>query len=105
MGVMDDPLHTRVEAMRARIERKNGHAVDPVLVPTLEIEGWEPNRFPIMTASELAVRQGADMEMIGPFLFAGGITDLSGPVKWAGKTTYTLAEVKAILTGVPFLGV
>lgn len=83
----------------------NGHAGDSVPVPILEGEGSEPNRFPFTTASELAVRQGADVERIGPYLYAGGITDLSGPIKRAGKTTYSLACAKAIVTGSPFLDV
>ncbi len=112
---MDPELLARVESARASAARliagttANGHspergAGDSVPVPPLGREGSEPNRFPFATASEFAVRTGGDAERMAPYLFSGGISDLAGPVKRAGKTTFALALVTALLSGAAFLG-
>lgn len=42
--------------------------------------------------------------IVEPFLASGCLTDLAGPAKAAGKTTLTLAMIRAILDGGEFLG-
>jgi hypothetical protein len=42
--------------------------------------------------------------LVKPFLVRGGITDLAGRAKAAGKTSFTLGMVRCCLDGKPFLG-
>ncbi len=57
------------------------------------------------TAGELMMESGQSVPWIVPGLVAeGGYTDVHGRAKFAGKTTFTLAMVKAVLDGGRFLG-
>lgn len=57
-----------------------------------------------MTLGELIDEAGEDVDFIAPPYFArGGLTDLSGPAKLSGKTTFTLELVSSLLDGGEFL--
>jgi hypothetical protein len=65
-----------------------------------------PNtKLRVFSLAELEDEFGADPDYVLPPIVArGGVTDLSGPAKHAGKTTFLLHAVAAILDGKPFLG-
>lgn len=68
-------------------------------------EVWAENKSLFCTPAELAQQITQSVEWIVPGIVAiGAITELDGKVKQAGKTTFSLAAIKAIVSGEPFLG-
>jgi hypothetical protein len=58
-----------------------------------------------LSPGELLEKAGEDTPWVVPGLLArGGVTDVHGPAKRGGKTTFTMGMVKSILEGAPFLG-
>jgi putative DNA primase/helicase len=58
------------------------------------------------TAQELSsLSSGRTDWLIRGFLAAGAITEVDGKIKAAGKTTLALHMVRALLEGIPFLGI
>ena len=63
----------------------------------------KPLRF--LTAAEIASQTPEDVQYIlKPYLIQGATTELDGKIKLAGKTTFALAMVEAVVTGGRFLG-
>jgi hypothetical protein len=61
--------------------------------------------FRFRTARELAAATSERPEWIAPpYVVSGGITELDGKAKAAGKTTWTLALCRSALDGLPFMG-
>lgn len=61
--------------------------------------------FRFRTARELAAATTERPEWIAPpYVVIGGITEVDGKAKAAGKTTWTLALCRCVLDGLPFMG-
>jgi hypothetical protein len=77
----------------------------PDSVDTIAIESWEARGTPFMTAREIREMTTEEPEsVIGPFVIGGCLTEVDGKAKAAGKTTWMLSAVKAVLTGADFMG-
>ena len=58
-----------------------------------------------MSVDEILRQAGEKPPWIIEYLSAeGGITDIHGPAKRSGQTTLTMAAVKSVATGAPFMG-
>lgn len=85
-------------------------AVDPVAdEPGIHsLEGDAPakerNGLRFRSAREICAAVSEKIEFAAPYLAFGAITELDGKPKAAGKTTFVLAMVRALLDGEPFLG-
>ncbi len=77
----------------------------PSLVPSGD-EAWDEKLSALFsTARELATQAPAKIPyLVHGLLAIGAITELAGKVKSAGKTTFALAIVRAIIDGRPFAG-
>ncbi len=64
----------------------------------------ERNGMRFRSAREICASVGDEVKFAAPYLAFGAITELDGKPKAAGKTTFVLAMVGAILEGEPFLG-
>jgi hypothetical protein len=68
-----------------------------------EVAARQPLRF--LSAAEIAAQTPEEVEWIAkPWVVKGGITEIDGKIKSAGKTTFVCALVEAVLTGRDFLG-
>jgi hypothetical protein len=68
-------------------------------------ESGRVSAFPFRTARDLAVNAPSDVVWIAkPWLAQGAITEVTGKVKSAGKTTWATHMAAAIVTGRPFMG-
>lgn len=56
------------------------------------------------TAKQLAAELGEQINQVGPYLVVGCLTEFDAFLK-VGKTSYTMALVRALTTGAPFIGV
>lgn len=57
------------------------------------------------TGAEIAAERPVEIEyIVTPWVLAGGITEISGKVKMAGKTTFVTHMVSCVLAGIKFLG-
>ena len=57
------------------------------------------------TAAELSSYTQVEVEFVSrPYVVAGAITEISGKIKSAGKTTFVLAMARAVLDGQLFMG-
>ena len=64
-----------------------------------------PINLPFRTAAEIEVETPAEVDWVArPWVAAGASTELDGKVKLAGKTTFTLHLVRAVVNGAPFMG-
>jgi Bifunctional DNA primase/polymerase, N-terminal/AAA domain/Primase C terminal 1 (PriCT-1) len=73
--------------------------------PLVEDENSTPINLPFRTAAEIEVETPAEVDWVArPWVAAGASTELDGKVKLAGKTTFTLHLVHAVVNGVPFMG-
>ena len=64
----------------------------------------ERNGLRFRSAKEICASVGEEIEFAAAYLAFGAITELDGKPKAAGKTTFVLAMIGAILEGEPFLG-
>jgi hypothetical protein len=64
----------------------------------------ERNGLRFRSAREICASVSEQIEFAAPYLAFGAITELDGKPKAAGKTTFVLAMIRAILDGEPFLG-
>jgi hypothetical protein len=64
----------------------------------------ERNGLRFRSAKEICASVGEQIEFAAAYLAFGAITELDGKPKAAGKTTFVLAMIGAILAGEPFLG-
>jgi hypothetical protein len=63
------------------------------------------HKLVFMTAAEVANHTLSSIDWISrPWVAKGGITEVSGKIKAAGKTTWVTHMVKAVLNGAPFMG-
>lgn len=92
---------SHLDALRiaeARIE-PNGNVSDAVKKEVVSERVW------FRTARQVASMTSAAPDFLaGPFIVVGGITEVDGKVKAAGKTTWMLALCSAVLRGVDFMG-
>lgn len=64
-----------------------------------------PSRLPFVTAREIADTVDEKVTWIAePYLVQGGITEVSGKAKVAGKTTWLTHLCACVVDGVPFMG-
>ncbi len=86
------------EALLARVTR-----AETFLSPAHKSEGAGETKF--ISAADLASRAPEAVPwLVKPWVVLGGITMVSGKAKLAGKTTWTLHLVRAVLEGGEFLG-
>ena len=86
------------EALLAKVE-----TTETFLSPTHRDKGAGETKF--IPAADLASRAPESVPwLVKPWVVRGGITMVSGKAKLAGKTTWTLHLVRAILEGGEFLG-
>ena len=76
----------------------------PILSFEQDVPSEERNPLRYRTAREVAEITSDEVEFAAAYLAFGAITELDGKPKAAGKTTYLLAMIGAILDGRPFLG-
>jgi hypothetical protein len=68
-----------------------------------EVVARQPLRF--LTASEIAEQTPEQVQWIAkPWVVQGGITEIDGKIKSAGKTTFVCSLAEAVVTGGAFLG-
>ncbi len=95
-----DDLHERIE--RAK-KNPLGDQEKVSAGPSTEDAAERNSLF--LTARELAAQTPEETQWVAvPWVAKDAITELSGKIKAAGKTTFTLAMCRAIVTGAPFLG-
>lgn len=76
-----------------------------VSAQTLESNGLGSNGPLFRTASEIAATMGDTVPWLVPgFVARGNLTDLVGKIKTAGKTTFAMTMIRAVLDGGTFLG-
>ena len=86
------------EALLAKVE-----ATETFISPTHRDEGAGETKF--ISAADLASRAPEAVPwLVKPWVVLGGITMVSGKAKLAGKTTWTLHLMRAVLEGGEFLG-
>ena len=70
-----------------------------------EDESSTPINLPFRTGAEIERETPAQVDWIArPWIAAGASTELDGKIKAAGKTTFALHLVHAVVGGVPFMG-
>jgi hypothetical protein len=70
-----------------------------------EDEDSTPINLPFRTAAEIEVETPAEVDGVArPWVGAGASTEFDGKVKLAGKTTFTLHLVRAVVNGAAFMG-
>lgn len=85
----------------ADIERRAREVSDAVTSPI----GPSERKLRFLTALELAAEADSKVEWVVRGLAArGGITELAGPPKTSGKTTFCLRLARSVIEGHPFLG-
>ncbi len=67
--------------------------------------GGRTAQLRVRTALEIRDSTPANPSWVSkPWAVAGGVTEVDGKIKSAGKTTWVLAMVCAVLDGLPFMG-
>ena len=92
--------------LKAAIEASDGddHVGPPILSFAADVPPKETKQLRFRTAREIAATTADEVDFAAAYLAFGAITELDGKPKAAGKTTFVLAMVRAILDGTPFLG-
>jgi len=81
------------ETISAQTTHPNGH------------KRIEPLKLPFRTALEIAQETPEAVEWLSkPYVVIGGITEVDGKVKLAGKSTWATHLCRAVLDGAPFMG-
>ena len=88
---------------------ERGNTIDDLLKLVQETPEWEakdePRVLRFRTAEEFCQSVSAEvLFIVEPYVVAGAITEISGKIKHAGKTTFTMAMARAVVDGTPFLG-
>lgn len=98
----------RRRALNALIDHEHrGTLTDDVwLATTQEVSATLPESgFEFQTAAELAEDEESELKVFAfPGLAAAAICLITGKIKISGKTTYVLAQCRALIDGLPFLG-
>jgi hypothetical protein len=69
-----------------------------------DVPAKEGNGLRFRSAREICASVSEQIAFAAPYLAFGAITELDGKPKAAGKTTFVLAMIRAMLDGEPFLG-
>ena len=70
-----------------------------------EDENSTPINLPFRTGDEIERETPPEVDWVArPWVAAGASTELDGKVKLAGKTTFALHMVRAVVGGIPFMG-
>jgi len=93
---------SEVRAIAASVSQ---YPPDPAASAPPEDEDSAPINLPFRTGAEIERETPAEAEWLArPWVAVGASTELDGKVKLAGKTTFTLNLVRAVVNGVPFMG-
>ena len=65
----------------------------------------DPTGIRFRTAAEFSSEISGEVSFVSePYVVAGAITEISGKIKSAGKTTFAMAMARSVLDGQPFMG-
>ena len=65
----------------------------------------DPTGIRFRTAAEFSSAISGEVSFVSePYVVAGAITEISGKIKSAGKTTFAMAMARSVLDGQPFMG-
>jgi hypothetical protein len=94
------------EWLQAGMDATDGddHVGSPILSFAADVPPKETKQLRFRTAREIAATTADEVLFAAAYLAFGAITELDGKHKAAGKTTFVLALIRAILDGAPFLG-
>ena len=99
LGLADDPT-----AALASVRDRIGPVSEMLSADPPVPSGRNEKTLPYITARQLSAETPEHPEAVGFAVARGCITDLSGKTKLAGKTTWLLQGVRAVLAGSLFMG-
>ena len=93
---------SEVRAIAASVSQYPPDRAEPA---QMEDENRTPINLPFRTAADIERETPPEVNWVArPWVAVGASTELDGKVKLAGKTTFTLHLVRAVVNGVPFMG-